>query len=208
MGTLIKNWGVGGFRWWFLAGALIFFGQVGPSSAHHSPPQRELLLQVDDNGAVGVVRYSLTGNEVTALMTTYDLDRDGRLSEKEGAVLALVLVQKAAAGFKLRWGDKALPWKFVAADIESIGKDAKKISVKGLCEWPILNGVPNQLEKVVLEVRQGYGTVHFQMQTLGLWSVKTVSAGAISTDSKGIKGQLALTSGQKWNATLRRQTEK
>jgi hypothetical protein len=141
-------------------------------------------------------------------LTTYDLDRDGRLSEKEGRVLALVLLQKTAGGLKLQWGGKILPWKFVAAEVESIGKGAKKISVKGLCEWPNSNGTPKQLEKVALEVRQGYGTVHFQMQTLGSWSVKTVSAGEVSADSKGVKGRLALTSGQKWNATLRRQTEK
>ncbi len=191
-----------------LFGIAMLVGGAGTSTAHDAPSHRELLLQVDDTATVGVIRYSLVGNEVTALLKTYDLDRDGRLGPKEGRLLASVMAQKAVVGLRLSLGKSPLPWKFVMADVEAMGKDAKKISVKGLCEWPHSNDASRLRDTLALEVGQRYGTLHLQMQTLGSWLVKSVSAGSVSTDSRGIKGRLDLASGKKWNATLERKAEK
>ena len=81
----------------YLAGAMamvsLTFGAV-PASAHGGVTTRSLVLQVDDHGVAGMWDVTESGKRASLQVTILDLDRDGRLSNKEKAAVAAVIVQR------------------------------------------------------------------------------------------------------------------
>lgn len=187
-------------------GAFCFCGQV--ALAHESPVHKEILYQHDNKGSAAIVRYGLTGPEVAALVRTYDLDRSGDLSGRESKVLARVLLRQAISGIDLKIAGLPLDWEFEEARVESLGRKANRIAVVGLCEWTREDTSVIGQQKVSLSIAQGTGMIHFQMQTLGDWSVADVSLGAVSKDSRGLQGRLSLRPGKVWEANLIQRMEK
>ena len=174
-----------------------------PALAHHPQTERELFLQIDEKGTVGVVRYAATGKSLKALRTMYDLDRDGVLGQKEGQLLALVLCKQAVKGIEFSLAGEAVDWTPLSAELESVGDFSEKIFIKALFEWS--KPAHHSLRSSDVELRvlpRTRGKLHLQLQTLGRWIVKSTSLGKISRDSQGIQGRLTLSAGDRWRASV------
>lgn len=89
-------------------GAVLFVvlvcGTPTAANAHYTPPQAQLILQIDKQGLVGLWRVELGGPMAEVLRRTYDRNADGVLDKSERSALSARVLQRAIGAVEMHLG--------------------------------------------------------------------------------------------------------
>lgn len=163
------------------------------ASAHRTPPGRSATLQVDDRGVTMLVEVSVRGAEAALLFAAHDVDRNGALSEAEGASLARALVAKGARDLELTVGDGRVALMSFEAKIGEAS--AAQVQAMGLLSYG--EALPRGVHEVVLVTGRRRGPLTVVVQTLGGWRVLHVSRGRVAEDGRGMRESVVVGEGER-----------
>lgn len=194
---------------WPVATAAFLVGLALPQvvGAHEKPAEREVLVQLDEQGPVALVTVRVAGPRALVLARLHDVDGVAGLSEREGTQLALGLVNKAVRELTVSWSGERLVVDEVTSKLEIDVQGAGALTAMGLLSFakvsPWVEQVAGRLE-VALGARAA--PVEAQIQGLGEWRVASVHSGTVSADGRALAHHLHLVPGESLWVELARGT--
>ena len=152
-------------------------GMSMPVAAHTYKPERELTIQLDDQGEAALWELSMGGPQAAVLFAAGDLDHNGELSEGERTVLAVSMLTKAVGGVSLTWDGEALTRAHLQPRLDGAGR---VLTARGLTELK-LEGQSVRCGAHVLRIRlePRAALLGVDVRALGGWRVDGIAAGGL-----------------------------
>ena len=152
------------------------------------------MLQVDDKGIAAVFRISMVHHFPAKPSLGFDLNRDGSIDQREGAIMASTRVAELRSAVNL--AIDGVPQHLVPglARLEDLAEQSPFVVVSGFASLsPLPPEVPFQL---AVRLDKGFRAgCAVQVQSLGGWRITSTSRGKLSTDGHGVEGAVELGGG-------------
>lgn len=136
-----------------------------PAGAHKPEPQRDLVVQVDDEGVAALWSMTVEGPMAELMWRVYDRDADGRLTDVEATGVALALVAKAARGVEIALDDVRLEAGAVDARLVRTGPSLVGVALVTLKQ----SDNPANRRRLTVRIANGTGPLRLRVQCLGRW---------------------------------------
>jgi hypothetical protein len=178
-----------------LACAAVLAASPG-AHAHKMPPERRVVVQVDDAGVAALIELRVRGREAALLAAVHDRNRDGRLDANERKGLAAVLAAKAASGLTLRYDGALVALSPDEAHLVDDGTTDGALAVALLVQAGLPRADAGAVHRLALELDGKHGGAEVQAQGLGGWQLADPSRGALAADRAGLREPVELTGGE------------
>ncbi len=180
--------------------ALVFAScllSAAPAWAHQAPPERRLIVQLDDAGAVALLELSLKGREATMVAAAHERDGSAGLSAAERGTLGPAVIAKAARGLGLALDGEVVRVALLRTDVvQEAGEPSKAaLAVTAAFELALPEAAARpDLHTFSITVPTTQRPVLVQLQCLGAWRV--VPKGVrVAADGRGLAVPLTIEPG-------------
>ena len=170
----------------------VALGWPSPVPAHRSVA-RELVVQLDERGAVALWHVRMVGPKAKMMAAVWDRDRNGALDDGESAGVAVSLLAGAARGITLTWDGQPLRTSALEPRLDSVGE--RSLAAVGLATLSLPTPPRPGAHVLRIEVDEKSGPLALQLQVVHAWQLAD-SAIELAEDERGFARPLWLSPGR------------